>query len=889
MAAGLLERGDELAELDVAARAAAGGRGVVVLVHGEAGIGKTALVQALPTRLPAGTRLLVGWCDALSTPRTLGPLKDVAPLLGVGVTTALATGERDAVMAALPAALAHGPATALVVEDAHWADEATVDALRFLARRLHDLRLLLVLTYRDDELDGGHPLTDLLGDLGHAEGVVRLSLRRLSRQAVTELVGDRPVDAAAVHRLTDGNPYLATELIASAGRDGVPASVIDGVLARLRRLAPDAQAIVEQLAVFPRAQPGALIDTLGAGAWRAVATAERGGLLVVGRGLVRFRHELTRQAVLDSLGGARRVELERAALRALDVIGTADLSQLVHHAVACDDDTTLARYGPAAAREAVASGAHREAVRHYETVLAREGLFDPAERADLWDEYAVELYTTALSTRIVAAGRRAVALRRTLGEPAPLARSLRWLSRFCWYAGERAAAEEAAAQALTAAEATDDEPLLGLTLSNQAQLAMLADDQARAIELAERAVAIGRRAHDAPLLSHALNNLGTALFRQGGDGRAALEEAIAVALAVEDHEDACRGYVNLGWALLDRYDLDAAEALVREGSAHAAQAEFLAFWQYLQAVWARVQLGRARWTETRATLLRLSPEAPPSWCVALGVRACLEARTGTGDPVAVARRGWALARRLDEPQRILPMAAAALEVAALTGTTPVLDAARVYRTARRHGEAYLAAELGYRLGALGAPVEDAAALAAQAPRSPYALLAAGRWQDAAIAWDRLGWTYQRAEALAQSPAPADRLTALELLDAMGAVALARQVRRGLRDSGATGVPRGPAPATRTDPAGLTARQRAVMRHLADGRTNAEIAARLTLSVRTVDSHVAAILAKLGASTRQQAAQRYRALTGEPAGEQAGEATHVPEPRADLGSHLGRSR
>lgn len=881
MAAGLLERVDELTQLGAAARAAADGRGVVALVHGEAGIGKTAVVQALPSRLPAGTRLLVGWCDALSTPRTLGPLKDVAAQLGSGVMAALAAGERDAVMAALRDALGQGPVTALVVEDAHWADEATVDALRFLVRRLHDLRLLLMLTYRDDELVGDHPLTDLLGDLGHAEGVVRLPLRRLSRRAVTELVGDCPVDPAVVHRLTDGNPYLATELIASAGHDGVPATVIDGVLARLRRLPPDAQAIVAQLSVLPGVVPGVLVDTLAAGSWQAIAAAERRGLLTVGLGSVRFRHELTRQAVLDSLGGARRVELERAALRALEVTSTADLSQLVHHAVACSDAASLARYGPAAAREAVASGAHREAVRHYETVLAHEELFAPAELADLWDEYAVELYTTALGTRIVAAGRRAVALRRTLGEPAPLARSLRWLSRFCWYAGERAAAEEAAAQARTAAEATDDEALVGLTLSNQAQLAMLADEEEQAIALAERAVGIARRTHDAELLSHALNNLGTALFRRGDDGRAALDESIAVALAVDDHEDACRGYVNLGWALLDRYDLDAAETLVREGIAHAAQAEFLAFWQYLQAVWARVQLGRARWAETRATLMRLSPDAPPSWCVALGVRACLEARTGTGDPIAVVREGWALARRLDEPQRILPMAAAALEVAALTATRPVLEATAVYREARRQGEAHLVAELGYRLGAVGAPIEDAQDLAAQAPDSPYALMAVGRWQEAAARWRLLGWTYQQAEALAHSPDLADNLAALEMLDRMDAVALAQRVRRSLRGRGATGVPRGPAPATRIDPAGLTARQRAVMRHLADGLTNAEIAARLTLSVRTVDSHVAAILAKLGVGTRQEAAERYRAL--------AGEAARVPEPRADLGSRLDRSR
>lgn len=872
---GLLERADELAALGAAARAAARSTGTVMLVHGEAGIGKSAVVGALRSRLPAEARLLVGWCDALSTPRTLGPLKDVAPALGGALAASLASSDREGVMSALHAALQDGPVTALVIEDVHWADEATLDVLRFLGRRAPVMPVILVLTYRDDELDRDHPLTRLLGDLGHGDALTRLPLRRLSPQAVAQLAAGAALDAATVHELTDGNPYLVTELIASASGTSVPPTVVDGVLGRLRRLPVAVQDVVEQLAVVPGPVRRGVADEIVPGGWSLLGAAEEKGLMVVRGGTVSFRHELTRRAVLDALPGSRRTELEHTALVALEHLDGADLSQLVHHAVACGKEEAILRHGPAAAREASASGAHRESARHYATVLAHEHRLALAERADLWDAYAIELYTVALGTRIVAAGERAVELRRSLGEPKALIRSLRWLSRFCWYAGERRRAEVAAAEARTVAETAGDEGLLALALSNESQLAMLADDHARAVPLAERAIEIARRRGDAMVLSHALNNLGTAYFRHGADGSPALRESIAVALAADDHENACRGYVNIGWSLLDRYELDLAEPLVAEGLEHARKAEFLAFWQYLQSVWAKVQLARAHWAEATATLDALSPDAPPSWCVALGVRACIDARTGAGDPAPAIREGWQLARQLGEAQRTAPMAAAALEAAALTRTEPLLDGLAVYQQVRREGEGTTAAEIAFRLRVLGTEVPDHDELIADLGQDPYGLMLQGRWREAAVVWRRFGWPYHEAEALAASDDPDDNLAALDRLDRLGAVPLAQQVRRRLRGLGAAPVPRGPAGETRTDPAGLTGRQQVVMTLLVDGLTNAAIADRLTVSVRTVDSHVAAILAKLGAKSRYDAVARYAALG-------------MPHPRADLGSASVRS-
>jgi DNA-binding NarL/FixJ family response regulator len=138
---------------------------------------------------------------------------------------------------------------------------------------------------------------------------------------------------------------------------------------------------------------------------------------------------------------------------------------------------------------------------------------------------------------------------------------------------------------------------------------------------------------------------------------------------------------------------------------------------------------------------------------------------------------------------------------------------------------------------------------------PYAVQAAGQWREAAAAWAELGCRYEHAAALAQSPDPEHLLTALEMLDDLGAKPLASMVRGRLRELGVTRIPRGPLDETRVNPAGLTARQVDVLRLLARGCTNAEIAGKLVLSVRTVDSHVAAVLDKLGAANRREAAAR----------------------------------
>ncbi|HZA83700.1 MAG TPA: helix-turn-helix transcriptional regulator, partial [Actinomycetes bacterium] len=194
-------------------------------------------------------------------------------------------------------------------------------------------------------------------------------------------------------------------------------------------------------------------------------------------------------------------------------------------------------------------------------------------------------------------------------------------------------------------------------------------------------------------------------------------------------------------------------------------------------------------------------------------------------------------------------------------------AATGFELAVRAGDPWAAGELACWLWRAGALPEGLPVVA-----EPYRLLLAGDWQAAADAWQERGCPYHRALALAGGDRDEALLEALGLLDGLGARQTAQRLRRQLRRRGNLRVPRGPTRTTAANPAGLTGRQVEVLGLLAEGLTDAEIAARLSLSAKTVGHHVSALLAKLGVGSRRQAAAAARRLgvvparDGEPGGQ-----------------------
>src|SRR5262249_58370536 len=178
-----------------------------VLGGGEAGVGKSAAVRAFVAEGCGSARGLGGVCCGLFTPRPLCPFLDMAEEAGGELEAAVNEGA-PAVVAALLGLARRRSATIVVVEDVHWADEATLDVLRLLARKLGQAPLLALATYRDDELDRVHPLRVLLGELATLPQVERLTVPSLSPEAVVELAGSAEVDAGELHRLTGGKPLF---------------------------------------------------------------------------------------------------------------------------------------------------------------------------------------------------------------------------------------------------------------------------------------------------------------------------------------------------------------------------------------------------------------------------------------------------------------------------------------------------------------------------------------------------------------------------------------------------------------------------------------------------------------------------------------------------------
>jgi hypothetical protein len=305
----LLERDAERAVL-AAAIEDSPTAGRVVVVVGEAGIGKTALVAAVCDALPA-RRVLWGACDPLITPRPLGPLRDVARAAGGALAAAVEEGAREAVLAAALDELATG--SVLVVEDLHWADDATLDLVALLGRRLVRAPGCLVVTCRPDALSRRPEVARVLGALPR-ECVRRLAPEALSAGAVAVLARRAGREPADLHAVSGGNPFYVTEALAAPGGSGLPASVRDAMALRVALLTPPARAVLELAAMVPGPTELWLCEaTLGAGA-AAIDECIEAGLLGVRGDALAFRHDLARRAVAEGIAPIRRRELDRLVL-----------------------------------------------------------------------------------------------------------------------------------------------------------------------------------------------------------------------------------------------------------------------------------------------------------------------------------------------------------------------------------------------------------------------------------------------------------------------------------------------------------------------------------------------------------------------------------------------
>ena len=854
---GLLERADQLGALhECAAEVAATGRGRVVLVFGEAGIGKTALLRQFRDELPRRVSGLWGTCDALFTPRPLGPLLEPAAELGGDPRELVAAGAKpfDVAVALVESLRAIAPAV-LIVEDLHWADEATLDVVRVLARSAENAGLLLVLSFRSDELHRDHPLRIVLGELPSGDAVTRLELEALSRETVSDLAAHTGLDTGELYERTAGNPFFVTETLAG-GSTLVPETVRDAVHARIARLSADARTLLDAVAIVPQRAEVWLLEALTDGALDALDQCLRSGVLRAEADGVVFRHELARLAVEESLPPDRAVALHRCALAALadPTLAAPDLARLAHHAEAAADGPAVLRYAPAAGEQAAALGSPREAQHHYWRALRFAAGIEPDARADLLERFSDHAYLSDMRSEAVDALDEAIAIHRRSGDVLREGAALGCRVRLLSCIGRTREALDTARESVRVLEQVPPGVDLARAYSSLAGISMITCDPAPTMEWGAKAIALADEVGDRAALVHALNDVGTVELAAGNPaGQAKLERSLELARQWRLGTDAGRAYINLSDTLRHIGRLGEALEWIGRGIEYTRELGLEAWLKCLTGVRGVVELGLGRWDAAAGTaqtiLDRPRDQVIGPLSDALVTLALVRARRGDPGywPPLDEARDTAIA--CDDLQLLAPAAAARAEAAWLEGRPDAIGAETeyAYDMACRLGEPTFSGWLACWRARAGLPVEPPDGVPER-----YRLQLAGEPERAAEMFQAEGAFYDAAIALIPSVNGPLLRDTLDQLHALGAKPAAAIVSRRLRELGERRVPRGPRPSTNDNPAGLTNRELEVLPLLAEGLRNAEIAQRLVLSQKTVDHHVSAILRKLGVSTRGQA-------------------------------------
>jgi len=829
------------------------GEGCVALVYGEAGIGKSTLVEHFLNECKTKWRILQGTCDSLFTPRPLGPLHDIA-LQTQGQLLSLLDSEanRTAIFSACLNQLQEIKSI-LVIEDIHWADEATLDLLKYLGRRIRQTSSLMILTYRDDEIGADHPLRILLGDLASSQALHRIPVSLLSEDAVHKLARNKDVDSVELHRLTNGNPFYITEVLAV--ESGIPETVRDAVLARTARLSLSARAVLEVAAVIGlRTEPWLLSQIMGEDSASIDECVAYGMVHSQGDNYV-FRHELTRQTVLESIPFHKRQEFHRRILDALKGSSetSKDWARLANHAEELKDGNAVLDFAPVAARQASARSSHREAIRLYELTLRYADSLPPAEHAEILEAYIQELEFKNRFADAIPVLQKTIEIWHSLGDRLREGANLETLAEAYHLLGRNTESEDVSKTAIAILEALPPSAELARAYKGQCYIRMMHRDCTDAIVWGEKAIALAEHFGDIETLARTYDYLGSAMLIIDYErGRMLLEKSLTLGRQANLTFTVAGALDHLGEISVEVYQLENADTYLAQGVKHSMERDDDYHLQSMLPSQVLTRLYQGRWVDAgelaAQTLARtdLDIDTRSYALLALGR---LHARQGMSDARSILDEALELSMRADSVPHMGRIQVARLEEVWLTGGNwgRALEETRLmYNLTVGKKHPWIVGELAFWRWQVGDEITPPAWVA-----QPFLLQMTGDWRAAANEWEIRGCPYEQAMALADGDETA-QLKALGIFKGLGVHPIIKRLKQKMRAQGVR-IPRGPRSTSRENPYNLTTREMEVLGYLVKGLNNNAIAEQFSLSTRTVEHHITSILQKMDVQTRVEAA------------------------------------
>jgi tetratricopeptide (TPR) repeat protein len=817
----LFERDWALETLTNLAAEAAAGHGGMAFIAGEAGAGKTSVVRAFLDCQPNRDAVLIGACDSIPTPGQLWPLRDLAegasPLLRNPV---LAGADRETLFRAALAELSARPgATIMVVEDIHWADDATLDLLRFLGRRIAETRGLVIVTYRDDDAAQLHRLRLVLGDLATSPALHRIALPPLSREAVAEFARGRADNIDALYARTGGNAFYVSEMLAAGAH--LPDTIGDAIRARYAHLSPPARTVIERAAVLGESMDLSELQAVAGEHRSALIDSIESGALILEGTAIRFRHALVRDAVLAALTPFARMELYGCVFDAVQQRATSlDPATMAHYAEEAGRFDDVALYARAAAQRATALRSYREAAIQFQRAIRYSAHWDLSERSELLGQLASATYYCDSGETDLDLLRALAKHCRDEGDDPRLVDNLISLA---WMLNDDGILDESAdcaEEAVQLADRMGDPAIRAAALCALADIRYQAGDSNAALAMDTLALDLALTTGRTRTAIHAGITMGSALLSiDRPTGLSMLEDCVARAKHEHFDGETAHALGILGFHYVECYELDRGGPILQEMLDFTTDHDLDCWRRWAAIGMSKHGLASGDWSRAAAFAdLAIGIQSGCFLNRLHGHLSIARIRARRGDPDVQEAISAAIASKGDAsfPSIDCALALARAEAAYLAGDDAgAIDFARpALESAIRVGMPWVAGSLAHIvMRAGGAPPSD------YEPIGPYRLELDGAWADASDVWEALGAPYEAACARSMIDDESALRTAFTVFERLGAKPMAARVARRLRELGIGSLPRGPRTTTKAHPFGLTAREAVVLALLAAGCTN----------------------------------------------------------------------